>query len=66
MSHDVDRGCPKDLLPVENGPWFDTEYSHNMCALRQLLQMRIAYGGRSPSEALVSYGIVTVPRGCAQ
>lgn len=66
MSPDADRGCIKDLLRVESGPWFDTEYSHNMCVLRQLLQIRVAYGGRTPSEAVVCYGIVTVPRGWAQ
>jgi hypothetical protein len=66
MSLDVDKGCTKDLLPVESGPWFDTEYSCNMCALRQLLIIRIAYGGRCPSEALLSFGIMTVPRGWAQ
>jgi len=43
MSLDVDRGCIKDLLPVESGSWFDTEYSHDMCALSQLLLIRIAW-----------------------
>jgi len=50
MSHGIERGCSKDLFPLESGPWFDAEYSHNMCALRQLLLIRVAY------ESPISFG----------